>query len=115
MLAIDILQDGGFAWSETPQADASWVIMGRRQEGIGALLTDIPTCPATRTFSLAEWFVNSWSGIGSVMTSGVRRKDGRPAGPEFGTLPEQAVSPGQSPAGDHDGDARGPTEAMGTA
>lgn len=69
MVAVDMLEDAGFAVMEAPTADAAWTIL-EREAGVGVLFTDIDMPGTMDGLTLAGRVAERWPRIRLVVTSG---------------------------------------------
>ncbi|GEP04902.1 response regulator [Methylobacterium oxalidis] len=69
MMAVDMLEDAGFAVVEAACADEAWAILQSRSD-IGVLFTDIEMPGSMNGFVLAARVAERWPQIRLVITSG---------------------------------------------
>ncbi len=69
MVAVDMLEDAGFAVLEAPTADAAWAVL-EREPGVDLLFTDIDMPGSMDGLSLAGRVAQRWPHIRLVVTSG---------------------------------------------
>lgn len=69
MVAVDMLEDAGFAVLEAATADAAWAIL-EQERGIGVLFTDVDMPGSMDGFVLACRVAERWPHIRLVVTSG---------------------------------------------
>ena len=75
MLAVEMLEDAGFAVAEARHADEAWFILHERSD-IGVLFTDVDMPGTMCGVTLAERVDRSWPDIRLVITSGRHRFNG---------------------------------------
>lgn len=69
MVAVDMLEDAGFAVLEAPTADAAWALLERAPR-VDLLFTDIDMPGSMDGLALAGRVAERWPHIGLVVTSG---------------------------------------------
>jgi CheY-like chemotaxis protein len=70
LMAVDMLEDAGFAVIEASSADEAWTVLEDRGGDIGVLFTDIEMPGSMNGFALASRVAERWPHIRLVMTSG---------------------------------------------
>jgi CheY-like chemotaxis protein len=70
LMAVDMLEDAGFAVIEASSADEAWTVLEDRGGDVGALFTDIEMPGSMNGFALASRVAERWPHIRLVMTSG---------------------------------------------
>jgi CheY-like chemotaxis protein len=72
MMAVEMLEDAGFAVVEARQADEAWFVLHERSD-IGVLFTDVDMPGSMCGVALAERVHEAWPDIRLVLTSGRNR------------------------------------------
>jgi CheY-like chemotaxis protein len=70
LMAVDMLEDAGFAVIEATSADEAWTLLEDRSGDVGVLFTDIEMPGSMNGFALASRVAERWPHIRLVMTSG---------------------------------------------
>ncbi|MCJ2012793.1 response regulator [Methylobacterium sp. J-076] len=93
MIAVDMLEDAGFAVVSARQADEAWFILHERAD-IGVLFTDVDMPGSMCGVTLAERVHRAWPDIRLVLTSGRNRFANRDM-PDHGLFVPKPYSVGE--------------------